>query len=179
MGDASNIPLHSFEERREMKELNEVEQAELVDILEIGKKLASSGHSIKHLTRNLRRADCVMYRICRQNGRFGFAVSKEDAEKYLLKYEHRPVRENKHSAPRVSESPEEQVRRQREQLGWVSLRLASPGMPDLVNLKPRGDGSFDVLFEEVKGLGDGIRKEQHAVLETMAEKGIPITVTWL
>ena len=52
-------------------------------------------------------------------------------------------------------------------------------MPDLINLKPRGNGLFEIMFEEVKGSGDALRKEQHAKLEELKQKGIPSVVTWL
>jgi hypothetical protein len=156
----------------------EKESVEFVDISVIRKQLVSAGRCIKHLTRNLRRAGYTLHRVNGRIGRNLYALTKADAERYILEYgqliaeEAKPVKESLRSV-------EERVRSKRETEGWISLRLSSAGMPDLINLKPRGDGSFEVLFEEVKGPGDGLKKDQHAVLESMKQKGISSVVTWL
>ena len=151
---------------------------EFIGLEKIREKLASSGRSIKHLTRNLRKAGYTLHRVNGRSGRNLYALTKADAERYILEYG-QPIAEEAKPVKEPLRNVEERVRQQRESEGWISFRLASAGMPDLINLKPRADGLFEILFEEVKGPGDALRKEQHAVLEGMKEKGIPSKITWL
>jgi len=153
-------------------------ETEFVGLEKIRERLTSAGRSIKHLTRNLRKAGYTLHRIKGQHRRGLYALTKTDSEKYLLEYG-QPIAEEMKPPKASLRNIEERVRKQRESGGWISFRLSSAGMPDLINLKPRGDGLFEVLFEEVKGPGDALRKEQHEVLEGMKEKEIPSIVTWL
>lgn len=157
-----------------------MEKLDLMDTVEIGQRLAKTGNGgIKHLTRNLRAAGYTLYKVHRKRGRSGFAVKREDAEKYILPYERGDIPCVAVEPIAPTERVEDQIRKQRERDGWFSLRLSAAGMPDLLNLKPRADGLFEILFEEVKGLGDGLRKDQYATLADLRHKGIPTTVTWL
>jgi hypothetical protein len=149
---------------------------QLVDTREIGKRLTALGQAKHHLLRNLRTAGYVLHKVRRSNGHSGYAVTKEDAERYLLSFEQN-IPES-YTPEKISGAYEEQIRKQREGEGWISYRLASAGMPDLLNIKSHGDGFFEILFEEVKGLNDHLRKDQHLVLEEMKKKGIPATITW-
>jgi hypothetical protein len=150
-----------------------------VDTKEIAKSLVSAGHSSTHLLRNIRNAGYDLHKIRRPNGRPGRALTKQDAEKFLASYQTIFGAERNSSTSDSLDSIEDRIRQQRENEGWISFRLASAGMPDLINLKPHGNGLFEVLFEEVKGPGDSLRKEQHVTLEGMKEKGIPSIITWL
>jgi hypothetical protein len=151
---------------------------EFIGLEKIREKLTSSGRSIKHLTRNLRKAGYTLHRVNGRSGRNLYALTKADAERYILEYG-QPIAEEAKPVKELLRNVEERVRNKRETEGWISFRLASAGMPDLINLKPRGNGLFEILFEEVKGPGDSLRKEQHITLEGMKEKGIPSTITWL
>jgi len=162
-----------------MEKLNVVQQSQLVPVMSIGKKLKSIGFSgINHIARNLRAAGYTLHRMRGESGHLVYAITKEDAEQYLATFSQATTEESP-SIPEIVGRVEDQVRQQREKEGWLSFRLAAPGMPDLINLKPRADGGFDLLFEEVKGVGDHLRKEQHSTLEAMKSKGIPSTITWL
>jgi hypothetical protein len=157
-----------------------LEEVGLVDLIDVAAQLSALGRGKKHLTRNLRQAGYVLHIVHRQRGRSGFAITKADAEKYLSSFKNRIIKtEHKITVSEKQRHSEEQVRQQRESEGWFSFRLSSPGMPDLIHLKPRDNGGFEVLFEEVKGPGDGIRKDQHSTLEDLKQKGIPAVVTWL
>jgi hypothetical protein len=149
----------------------------LVDTKEVGKRLKELGYSSHHISRNIRSSGYTLHRIRRSNGHSGYAITKEDAEKFLSSYvgtvEIEPV------VLETKDRVEERIRQSRVNDGWISFRLSSPGMPDLINLKRNEDGSFEILFEEVKGPGDGLRKEQHSVLESMKKDGIPAAVTWV
>jgi hypothetical protein len=152
---------------------------ELVDVKELENHLKDAGYTTTHIIRNLRTAGCNLHRIRRATGRPGHAVTKEDAEKFLSRYQQTGAEDNKPVSVESLYRVEEQIRKQREDEGWISFRLSSAGMPDLINLKPRGDGSFEILFEEVKGLGDSLKKEQHTRIEDLKQKGIRAIITWL
>ena len=74
---------------------NVIEQGSLTDVKEIAKVLKGAGYKTHHLTRNLRKSGYTLHRIRRQNGHQGFAITKEDAEKFLSTYERVIVEENK------------------------------------------------------------------------------------
>jgi hypothetical protein len=162
-----------------MEKLNEVQQSQLVPVMSIGRKLKSIGHSgVTHIVRNLRANGYTLHKVRGKTGHLVYAITKEDAEKYLATYNQVIASEENKVTTETPGRVEEQVRQRRESDGWISFRLSSAGMPDLLNLRQRSDGLFEVLFEEVKGPGDALRKEQHAVLEDMKQKGIPSVVTW-
>jgi hypothetical protein len=162
---------------RKMEESKVVNTTELVETTDIAKELRSLGHSAKHILRNIRTAGYTLCKIRRRNGRMGHGLAKADAAKYLASFENTVAEAG---SPEINVGGiEDFVRAKREKEGWISFRLGAVGMPDLINLKPRGDGLFEVMFEEAKGPGDALRKDQHIIFELMKEKGIPTTITWL
>lgn len=149
---------------------------QLVGLSVIREEFKKSGRSIKHLTRNIRKAGFTLHRMSGLLGRSKYGLFKEDAKKYLELFV-KSVPEKR--ASRIKINAEESVRQSRASEGWISFKLSAAGMPDLINLKLKEDGSFDVLFEEVKGPSDGVRKEQYFVLEEMKRMKIPVVTTWI
>jgi hypothetical protein len=158
-----------------------VSQSEFVTATSLAEELIVAGVSVyirDNIVRDLRDKGYTLHRI-RVKGRLKYAITRKDAERFLETFKSGVAIDNVVFREKILGQVEESVRQQRESEGWISFRLASAGMPDLINLKRRADGSFEILFEEVKGPGDALRKEQFSVLEGMKEKGIPSKITWL
>lgn len=48
--------------------------------------------------------------------------------------------------------------------GYVTFVMKEPGIPDIFGFRKRENGGFDLIFREVKGPGDGLRRAQHEVI---------------
>jgi len=152
-------------------------EKQFVDLNRIREIFRSQGRDVESLTRNIRKEGFTLYTVKGLSGRARYTISKEDEEKFLKLYENSTVEITVPKKPQLK--IEEQVRQRRTEEGWVSFRLSSAGMPDILNIKRKEDGSFELLFEEVKGRGDGVKREQHDTLEKMKQSGIPAVITWI
>jgi hypothetical protein len=67
----------------------------------------------------------------------------------------------------------------REREGWTVIPNYRAGAPDLILIRKNEQGNLELVLEEVKGPGDGIRKEQYLFAEKMKLMGVEVKFSWL
>jgi len=73
---------------------------------------------------------------------------------------------------RISNSYEVVKANELERDGWIVIREFEQGRPDVVALKKRVDGAYDVKIREFKGVGTKISNEQGRLVTKLRQAGL-------
>ena len=65
-----------------------------------------------------------------------------------------------------------------EAQGYMTVVTKEKGVPDVIAFRKRESGGFDLIFREVKGPGDGVRKEQLEFQRKMSSVGVDADFVW-